>query len=809
MLSRPDEERRLAKFSFHPLIALKDLSLALGCDDYKRNSLDETVDLTAPEHPSYASLGAVADFHDDLIFFSYERQITTDNWNVSYYLECLQIIAKGRNSEELSTKAAIEESDGRISLRDIRSAYAHLGFKYDDKTLLDDNIIGSFQARLTDAPKQEANLRRDLKIIGIDRSSPNIQGIAAQSVNTYEQAMTFLDATEDVTDDFIISYFTVKVTTKPNEEATARQAVALIANHRKSNVLKHWLDTGEVGDVEMDLGQAYARFDISDRTISDETIIAIFDFHVQEAPSQAKELRHAFSTIAKDRNSTTLLDHAGLAYDETSYPLAEWPVALNNIGNTCYLNSLLQFYFSIKPFRDLVLNIDDFTTPLDDENIKSKRIGGRSVSKKEVERAQRTVEELKGLFNDLITSPSRSVRPKTEVARLTLLTPKAEIARRQSIRQSLDGQKRPNLTALIDGPPVDDNQRSTGPELATSNAIDTIMADGPDNSTQIDVSKKYLSNSSSETLVDEPAGAEAWASVQTQSEPHQPAFSNQKHKLNIQDSMESSLPTPEEPMSVEKDPSGGPSVETQIPPAEAKTLPPNQPPPVPPRPKSHSTSDEAVKEAEFAAQQQDVNEIAYNILNQLQCAIRPDMVDSDGEQIDQIKRLFYGKQKSYITNQSGVVRNKEEFMSDIKINVQGEPLDIYSALDGAFDVEDVAVAGGIEPRYYTISHLPPILQIHIQRGQYDMQAKTQFKSDNHLDLKDIIYMDRYMDTTDPELIRRREESWNWKRHLARLLSRRKQLTVSEVCSILVKQQRAEFVRLAWKYRRFFTVQLAT
>ena len=34
------------------------------------------------------------------------------------------------------------------------------------------------------------------------------------------------------------------------------------------------------------------------------------------------------------------------------------PVGLNNIGNTCYLNSLLQYYFTITVLRELVLLYD-------------------------------------------------------------------------------------------------------------------------------------------------------------------------------------------------------------------------------------------------------------------------------------------------------------------------------------------------------------------------------------------------------------------------------------------------------------------
>ena len=205
--------------------------------------------------------------------------------------------------------------------------------------------------------------------------------------------------------------------------------------------------------------------------------------------------------------------------------------------------------------------------------------------------------------------------------------------------------------------------------------------------------------------------------------------------------------------------------------------PPNRPPPVPPRPKPIETN--AVQEAEYGAQQ-DVTEVIANVLFQLQCAIKAESVDESGEQIDEVKRLFFGKQKSYTTDRQGRIRTKEEYMSDIKVDVATGSRDIYAALDGAYDVQDVEVGGELEPQYTSISQLPPILQVHVQRVQFDLEKKSVFKSNHHLELKETIYMDRYMDSSDPDLIQRRRECWEWKKLLAKLESRRVELVTSDV-----------------------------
>ena len=335
----------------------------------------------------YAGLGAIENFHDDLIKFAYQRQVLIDNDNTPYYLECLQGIAAGRNSEELATQVAIEASDEKLSYRDIRAAYKELGLDAQAQ-LEDDIILGTFRSRIADAPKQEAEMRRALKVIGQDRGSQAIQSVASQTVTNYEQALAFLGADKSTSDDFISSMFSVKINERSEDELTARHALSLIANHRNSKALHNYLETGTLGEVEMDVSTAFALLDIHDQALDDDMVLTTYDVRVTDDPSQLESLKTALTAIAKARNSHRLLDFLNTGMISSEHARLDWPVGLENIGNTCYLNSLLQFYFTIRPLRDLIINIDQFKMSLDEDSLKTKRVGSRIVSKKEVTRAQ-------------------------------------------------------------------------------------------------------------------------------------------------------------------------------------------------------------------------------------------------------------------------------------------------------------------------------------------------------------------------------------------------------------------------------------
>jgi ubiquitin carboxyl-terminal hydrolase 25/28 len=339
----------------------------------------------------YEDLGATEDMAASAIVDAYTRQVSVDPGRAPLYLHCLKAIGTLRGGEDyeiIEQAVAVAYSEGKYTDDDVAESYKYFGLSHTDYSLTEDTIIGKFYAYLNStSPEKENESRQNLWRIGASRGSERIKAVSEDRVSTVEQAQVFLGVEDDTPDDFIITMYTAKLNDNPSCKDLANRALKLIAEGRKSTMLSHYLTTGETIAAEMDIGDAYRLLQIPDRTADDGAIMAAYTICIDESPSQADLYNRALAIIAKNMDSPMLRNMAGIS-SEPDRNLLEWPVGLQNIGNTCYLNSLLQFYFSVRPFRDMVLNFERYQMDVNDElSIAQKQVGSRKVAKKEVERS--------------------------------------------------------------------------------------------------------------------------------------------------------------------------------------------------------------------------------------------------------------------------------------------------------------------------------------------------------------------------------------------------------------------------------------
>lgn len=410
--------------------------------------------------------------------------------------------------------------------------------------------------------------------------------------------------------------------------------------------------------------------------------------------------------------------------------------------------------------------------------------------------------KLKDLFLEMIRTPYRYVAPEQELTRLTLMTSTAaeNIRRRSTIGGSrslgsvngvpvqgplrpilnenpVDAYDQPLLSALTEGEsqgyPSVVPSRQDAHELAESAPLL-----GP---SQVEL-EAAGDNSSEVTLVSTPS---IDGSVLVDGAPRVEQHSVLSNKENLPPHISHGSAIGSADAAEHIPPLVGPLLSTNNEQgdtavcsadhetarnAEAENISPEQPsrpPPVPPRPLPAPEQKHTLEEY---ARQQDVTEVLNHVLFQLSCAIRPLGFDEEGEQVDQIKGLFYGRTKQHIMSNDKDEAKNDTFCSII-VRLFSLPHDIYAALDGYFDVEEIAN----KKRFLSISRLPPIFQIQIDRAGLD-----QKKNNHHVELKETIYLDRYLEEdTNPALIERREEAWRWKKELADLEARRLELTADQ------------------------------
>lgn len=96
----------------------------------------------------------------------------------------------------------------------------------------------------------------------------------------------------------------------------------------------------------------------------------------QDMPEEARELRQ----LAEFVGATGGLPLLPSQLESNSAASMDNPPGLRNIGNTCYLNSLLQYFYSVRVVRDLVLNYDQVKLELDEDVVRQRRTGGNGTT---------------------------------------------------------------------------------------------------------------------------------------------------------------------------------------------------------------------------------------------------------------------------------------------------------------------------------------------------------------------------------------------------------------------------------------------
>jgi ubiquitin carboxyl-terminal hydrolase 25/28 len=481
---------------------------------------------------------------------------------------------------------------------------------------------------------------------------------------------------------------------KANEEI-AQKAITVIAKERGSKQLQNWVATGRTETFDMSADEALRILGIEDNfSAIDQTLLpTLFDSVRSDRPGGQTEQAIAVLQKAIEGNGSTTRDPA------------TWPVGLRSHGNTCYLNSLLQYYFSITPLRDLILDYQQYALDTTKFKEKEERVGHRKISIVEIKGGQKFADDLKKLFENMIKESGDSVMPEEALVCRAFLEPKDyELLAPDAPKEVKPAQEDSTIVA------------------------DEMISDYVTVTAPTENDKGHESDASSTTLQGSPEG-----DGNTTTKPPQDLLT----------------------------PPGSPAIDAMDVQPE-----PERAPPLPPRLPSN-TKDEALSRAQSnARQQQDVTEVHDGAMFRLRSGMMPLGKDESDEQYDNLRSLFS------IALAETPVRNGAEgpkkvlLDSSLQLNVPNESKNIYSALDEIFDLQAYDENASLET-YKSITKMPPLLQINIPRIGYD-NVRGAFKSNACIKLEEELYLDRYVESADPEVLALRKKCWGWRKQLHNL-----------------------------------------
>lgn len=697
----------------------------------KSNFLMNT-DSQSPLDTNYHFINLSTSYYyaDRDIIANYEILCNLDPKNIGVYYDALSFIANRKGSYQLLGYCGKQDIIGHEA---ITSALQTLKLDPEqidlDEGLNDDNFILSIyrHEKSTATDNNRLNLLKNaVRVIAKFNGSEFLTFyINYEPYMNVSQAYTELEINENVDDDIVQTAYTIKINDMPGLKMECDKALYTIAIRTRSMTLFNYLVEQcpeflkYYSPDKFMYSQALDLIQVNENA-NDETILKIFQHKWENDPISSNDqflnLKAALTKICSERNSKLISNFLSTGLiDPNCLPADNWPTGLNNIGNTCYLNSLLQYYFAIEPLREYICNYQDTFDNMRQKYNESqviRRIGGREVSSDEVERSIQFTYQLRDLFQNMIQTKNRCVTPTQELAYLAFSPSNIPV-------EFESNEKHSSSVSAIEYSSSGDSSD----EIASVNDIDLTSKDEV-NTENIEHFEENAENDISDAdgdIVMDTATMEELDRMEQVKQEKDIETSTKVAKISL-DQLENTLEI---------------------------------------------------------GRQQDVTECIGNVLYQLESASTPISIDSnDNEQDDLIKQLFYGKTKQEIVplDTTKNIRTKFERFLSLMVNVSDHPKNIYDALDAYFMDEKLTLEEyGEVQKKLSVTEFPRILQIQIQRVYYDREKFMPFKSIEPLPFNQILYMDRYMDNNDPELIAKRLESQDLKEQLKQLRLRQVEL----------------------------------